>query len=184
MNRYLLIFVSLLWPRITSFSQHQSPVVQDPVSSYFRLFAEDSAEIDPEQTVLETEFDFNCDGILDIALSNPNLCGNAGCLWDLYLAQDSGGYMLIGDIFFNDGGIYIERLEPDSSKAIVFIHDNAVSGSLMEYRISQDGIKETGSTPSDTANWSKFLSAAHGRPSPIKVRMCNILNYLRTGKAK
>jgi hypothetical protein len=173
----ILLFLSLG----TLFARQDTVKVRDPVLNALEAFVQDSTELELERAVLKIEYDFNCDGIADLAISNsPNLCGNAGCEWQIFLGQPLGGYTFLDQLFFNDGGICIQSLTKGSSRVYTYTHYSAAEGSLEEYELSFRGINLITRTAADTSNWHKFVRLCKGEPSPFVVFSCNVLQFLRT----
>jgi hypothetical protein len=177
----IAVVIVLFLPLATLFASQDTVGVRDPIFKTLETFIEDSTDLDPERAVLKIEYDFDSDGVLDLAISNsPNLCGNAGCEWRLFLGQPSGGYIYCKQLFFNDGAIYIQPLAKGLSRVYTYTHYSAAEGSLEEYELSSHGANLITRTASDTANWGKFLRLCNGKPSPLVVFSCNVLQFLRT----
>jgi hypothetical protein len=174
----LLIFAPLL----NLFARQHATRVRDPILEYFKSFVRDSVDLEPSRAVLKIEYDFNSDGIPDLALSNwPDQCGSGGCGWDIYLGQSSGGYVQLYDgLFFSDGAISVQPIRPGVSRIYIYVHNSAVDGLLENFELSARGIKHVWHIPDDTANWGKFLRLSNGAASPMVVYSCNVLQFFRT----
>ena len=165
-----------------SFARQDSVKVRRLVVQALEAILQDSAEVTPDRVILKVEYDFNSDGIPDVALSDcPNLCGNAGCEWSIYLGQPSGEYFLMDDqLFFNDGAMFIQPLSKGVSKIYTYSHFSGDEGSLEQYTLDSTGIRELIRTPADTANWQAFERLCDGKPSPLVVYSTSVQLYLKT----
>jgi hypothetical protein len=164
-----------------AFAQEDTVTVKDPVRGTFELFVEDSAGLDPDREVLKIEYDFNSDGLPDLAISNsPNLCGNAGCDWDIFLRRSGGDYIYLDRLFFNDGAICIQPMAKGRSRIYTYTHYSAADGSIEEYELNSRDVKLVKPIAADTANWDRFLRLCKGNPSPMVVFSCNVQHFLRT----
>lgn len=163
------------------FARQDTITVKNPLLDCFNSFLQDSADLDPEREILKIEYDFNSDGIPDLAISNsPNLCGSAGCQWDIYLGQQSGGYKEFDGLFFNDGAIYVQPIAEGRSRIYTYSRSGGGEGSIEEYDLSAQGIKLIKRIAPDTTNWDRFLELCRGKPSPVVEFSCNVQQALRT----
>jgi hypothetical protein len=86
--------------------------------------------------------DFNNDGLPDLAVADGALAGNVGANWSIYLRTKAGSYHWIGDVLFHGKAFAIEPLKPGVGKLLVYIRAGLTKGALVEYAVSQAGIKE------------------------------------------
>lgn len=80
-------------PNQSSPSAHQS----DPSSAIAKL-VQDRLQADPDLVVSVVTDDFNCDGIMDCAITDSNLGGTGGSLWTLYLRKPADAFVELGTL--------------------------------------------------------------------------------------
>ena len=177
----LSICILVLLPLATLSAQDTPYLVPgDPVEGTFQAFQEDSTLFDFAQLVLKVEYDFDSDGMVDIAVSTyPNLCGNAGCDYEIFLKRPEG-YLSVGEMFFHHGAIYVERVKSGVSRIVTYRHMSAFEGTLEEYELDSTGIKEVSTVPSDTSNWAKLEQMSKGHLNSVVAYVDDIRQYLKT----
>ncbi|MBK1877905.1 hypothetical protein [Pelagicoccus mobilis] len=99
--------------------------------------------------------DFNEDGIIDVAYSEPGLCGNAGCWWSIHKGRGNGFYEKeVLSAFFHPLAVNISMKE---GKPVVTIYHRAGGGEgqLIEYEPNSNEltkISERTIYPDDNGN--------------------------------
>ncbi len=180
----ILILALLFVPLSVALASTDTTTVDSLIREELESRIEHSADvggIDSIDILLKIEYDFNSDGILDLATTTcPLLCGNAGCQWSISLGQKSREYIYLDELFFGDGASSIQQVAQGRSKLFTYWRNGPEEGSIKEYELSSSGIKEISYIASDTGNWDKFIDLCKGEPSPVEFYYINILEYQRT----
>ena len=92
------------------------------------------------------------DGLPDILIADTDRGGNAGEPWQLNRATPSGGFEIVGSVFFHPLGFRLvgTRLE-------TYWRSNADSGTFITYRISDEAITQIEKTDLLYANSPEFM---------------------------
>jgi hypothetical protein len=140
MNKLKPIAVILfLLPRADAFAQ-DGPI-EDPIRYFASRYADttqDGKTID--NIMVRLVLDFNNDDLVDIALSDSYLWGNAGGYWEFFLQNNDGKYHYIGYVMLHPDAFRIEAVRRGVARLIAYIHNDAGSGDLNTYEISADSI--------------------------------------------
>ena len=128
--------------------------------------------------------DFNKDGLPDLAVADGALSGNVGATWSIYLQMKGGSYHWIGDVLFHGKAFAIEPLKPGVGKLLVYIRASTSKGSLVEYAISEAGIKEIRETTmypqdADAERYQKLFGHLYEKDA---VQTFDPINYKIDGK--
>jgi hypothetical protein len=140
MNKFKAIGVILfLLPRADASAQDGA--IEDPIRYFASRYTDttrDGKTID--NTMVRLVLDFNNDGLVDIALSDSYLWGNAGGYWEFFLQNDNRKYHCIGYVMLHPSAFRIEPVRAGVSRLTVYIHNDAGSGDLNTYEICSDSI--------------------------------------------
>ena len=85
--------------------------------------------------IRKIEYDFNNDGVKDIAVVSPMSCGNAGCQWGIYLGVP-GGYKYHSTMFFSPGALSVRPILKGMTKMYGYHHMSASDGFEWEIEFS------------------------------------------------
>jgi hypothetical protein len=127
--------MSLLSPKIS----------KDPASDYLKLYAKaDSNEMKdtPSRVISKIVYDFDNDGIHDVAITNSHNWGAHIGPWDIYIGQKNGNYKYIGSMDFVNDAVRVIPIKKGLSKIISYSHWSVNQGELIEYQLSSNRIKE------------------------------------------
>ncbi|MDQ8205776.1 hypothetical protein [Pelagicoccus sp. SDUM812003] len=81
--------------------------------------------------------DFNLDGFRDVAFSEPDLCGNAGCWWTIHFGKENGSFENeFTSLFFHPLAFNISD-KGDTSTITVYHRGGGGEGSLITYEIER-----------------------------------------------
>ena len=118
--------------------QFRPKIVANPAASY--LAEHDYVNL--PYRYAEFHEDFNADGMEDVAYTNGADAGTGGAGWEIYLRRADGKYLDVGLIAFKSWNFRIERIKKGVTRIYAYLHGGGGGGSITEYRLSNDGIKE------------------------------------------
>jgi len=164
---------------------------KDPATEYVHMYGEpDTSQIEEvaTSTISKVVFDFNNDGLPDIALTCSHLWGAHIGPWEIYLGGKNGYYHFVGNLDFVADAVRVIPTKKGEAKAIAYSHWSAAQGELIESLISSKEIKEIKRTMiypdyyAQNGDWKKYeeLFSGHALPdSSIKIE-----DYRNTGVIK
>ena len=145
----LLLSVHLIFPQNNSLQISQDGIFAEryitnsPVLDFLTAFDDTLFQYDIEKhTVCKINFDFNFDGILDIALTDHYLWGAHIGPWEIYLRIENNKYLCVGGLWFHNDAIKIDSLSDGNSKILVFDRAGGANVDIAEYLLSNENIKE------------------------------------------
>lgn len=95
-----------------------------------------------KHTICKINFDFNFDGIQDIALTDHYLWGAHIGPWEIYLGIGNSKYLFVGEIWFHNDAVRFDSLANGKSNVIVFDRAGGANVDIVEYSLSKDGINQ------------------------------------------
>jgi hypothetical protein len=179
-----IILLTLIFAAQISFSQEK--IVADPIDDQINHNDEYDIEYIPSSLIVKIILDFNNDGIDDIAISVTRW-GNAGGYWCIYLGRKDRKYTNIGNIFFHPLAFTIIPQNYGVSSMMIFHRWNAGEGDLIEYSISDQGIKEMKSRvmkPADDEDHAEYIKLFGDLYKHPKSTCCRLLDYVKDKNCK
>ncbi|MDX1975051.1 MAG: hypothetical protein SFT92_05185 [Rickettsiales bacterium] len=117
----------------------------------------------PAREILYFQSDINADAVSDYFLADKALCGNGGCMWNIYASCKAGGYTKVADkMGLHPRAILIKKSTHDGLADIdSYWHMSAYDGSLAHHVFDgkKYGTKSSKLIPSSQANimpWQVF----------------------------
>ena len=104
-------------------------------------------------------FDFNFDGIQDIALTNSRLWGAHIQPWEIFLGMDNNKYQLLDALWFHNDAVRFDSLSSGKSKVIVFDRAGGAIVDIVEYLLSKEGINQIKRNTLSFDSFEKFNEA-------------------------
>jgi hypothetical protein len=92
--------------------------------------------------VCKINFDFNFDGLQDIALTNSRFWGAHIIPWEIYLGIDNNNYQFLDELWFHNDAVRFDSLSNGKSKVIVFDRAGGANVDIVEYLLSKEGINQ------------------------------------------
>jgi hypothetical protein len=122
----------------------QEKPLADPVDAFVLGYDPSNGDFfihEPERAVLlRLRLDFNNDGIMDLAVSEGSIRGQAGGPWLIFLGDRDGRYTYAGELFFYPTTFAVRPVTPGTAEVTTFERMSASGGRVAIYRISQAGI--------------------------------------------
>jgi hypothetical protein len=118
-------------------------ITNNPELDFLSAFEDTLFQDDIEKhTVCKINYDFNFDGIQDVALTDLRFWGAHIGPWGIYLGIENNKYLFLDEVWFHNDAIRFDSLSEGKSKLIVF--DKAGGGivDIVEYLLSKEGINE------------------------------------------
>jgi hypothetical protein len=162
---------------------------KDPITEYVKGYGEpDPSETEDIATSIISKivYDFNNDGMPDIALTCSHLWGAHIGPWSIYLGRKNGYYSYIDDIWFVASAVRVIPIKKGMSKIIAYWHWSAAQGELVETVVSSDSVKEIKRTMiypdyyAKNEDERKYEELFHGYALPDS--SLKIENYRKTKK--
>ena len=120
--------------------------------------------------------DFNCDGIPDLAISQPlNTFGNAGGMFTFYLGNTNDGYNAVGSIFMHPLAANLKPIDDGEGMLTVYIRDGGPGGDLISYAVTKTGIVE---------KTKRYIKARDGGPEADQQLYQSLFDQSRRLKAE
>lgn len=107
-----------------------------------------------KRTLRKIIFDFNCDGLTDLALSDPYMGGAHNAPWNIYLQRKDHTYFFAGTIWCEDF-LRVISIKRGAAKLITYEHYSGQEGFVNEDEISFNGIGSLKTTS------TKFISRSY-----------------------
>jgi hypothetical protein len=170
-------------------SYSQKKIVADPIDFQFRSYDTTEIEDYSNRILVKIILDFNNDGIDDIAISDTYTWGNAGGDWDIYLGKKDGKYEYFDVLFFHPLAFKVHPQKYGTSTMIIYRRAGGGEGDLIEYSISNSGIKEVKSrimkpdneSEADYVEYWKLFGDLYKNP---KSTCCRLSEYLKDKNCK
>jgi len=112
----------------------------DFLSSFEDTLFQDYLE---KHTVCKINFDFNFDGIQDIALTDLLFWGAHFGPWAIFLGIENNQFLFLDELWFHNDAVKFDSISIGKSKVIVFDKAGGGEADIVEYLLSFEGIKET-----------------------------------------
>ena len=117
--------------------------ITNPELDFLISFEDTSFEYDlTKQTVCKINFDFNYDGIEDVALTDLDFWGAHIGPWAIYLGKEKHKYLFVGELWFHNDAVRFDSLSKGKSKVTVFARAGGSSVDIVEYLLSKEGINQ------------------------------------------
>ena len=97
------IYFSLTFFLLVLSCYSQKATIKNPLVTFLKE-VEDYNDSSREISIEKMEYDFNRDGLKDLALSCPSLWGNAGGEWFVYFKSKNGKYFLYDTLEMHRSG--------------------------------------------------------------------------------
>jgi hypothetical protein len=154
MKNFILIiaygFISFLYPQDSSLqilpegNNTERYITVNPGLDFLSVFEDTMFQDDIEKhTICKIDFDFNFDGIKDIALTDYYLWGAHIGPWEIYIGIENNKYSFVGDLWFHNDAVRFDSLSKGKSKVIVFDKAGGDKVDIVEYILSREGINQT-----------------------------------------
>ena len=144
----------LVWTQLSTFAGEESEappvrVVADPVGTHYREHLVDQGmdeNIGNLPTFLLTiEADFDCDGRLDLAVSDCfEARAKAGTWWSIFLRNTDGKYAEVGSVGTKSARFKITPNPKGGGDLAVMLRGGPGDLVVEFYRVTQAGLKKTG----------------------------------------
>lgn len=133
----------------------------------------------PERTVLlRLRTDFNNDGIVDLALSEGSIWGQAGGPWLIFLGDRGGRYTYVGELFFHPARLAIRPVGRGAADITAFVRDSAASGHLVVSRVASAGISPVrDQVLRDVAGADQDAYRAAFSTATVQAESCRLVDY-------
>jgi len=197
MRFLIFLFVVFLFPLTHIFSQNSSPQIT-PEGIFvtkvetlnpeldFLSFYEKQNEFEnlDENIIYKVNYDFNSDGIQDIALTDRRIWGAHIGPWAVYLGLKNKKYLFFDELWFYEP-IRIDSIENGTSRIIVYENAGGGKAEIIEYLLSSNGITETNreylivynSSGEETEDYKKVKSIFSD--STYTIQKMRVTDYLK-----
>jgi hypothetical protein len=193
-----LLFVVFIFSLVQVFSQNSNPkitpdgIFADKVETQnpeldFLSFYETQSEFEnlDENIVYKVNYDFNSDGIQDIALTDRRIWGAHIGPWAVYLGLKNKKYLFLDELWFYEP-IRIDSIENGTSRIIVYENAGGGNAEIIEYLLSSNGITETtrkhlivyNSSGEETEDFKKVKSIFSD--SDYTIQKMKVTDYLKS----
>jgi hypothetical protein len=194
LNFLYIVFIFFL---TQTFSQKSNPkitpegIFADKVETQnpeldFLSFYETQSEFEnlDENIVYKVNYDFNSDGIQDIALTDRRIWGAHIGPWAIYLGLKNKNYLFFDELWFYDP-IRIDSIKNGTSRILVYENTGGGNAEIIEYLFASNGIKEISrehlvvknSIGEETADFKKVKSIFSG--SVYIIQKMKVTDYLK-----
>lgn len=134
-------------------------------------------------TVCNINFDFNFDGIQDIALTDFYLWGAHIGPWEIYLGIGNNKFLFVGELWFHNDAVRFDSLSNGKSNVIVFDRAGGADVDIVKYLLSKEGINEIERNTIHYENFEVMNDAfKEYRFQTLKDSCISVKNYLRNKK--
>lgn len=113
-------------------------IVSDPLAAYFHYLVSE----DLEGSVSVVHADFDCDGILDVALTNSNDRGSGGEGWTIYLHRTDGKFVEVGRVGTKAARFRITRRKAGVGRVAVQWRWGGGLNGITFYDVSRSGLRK------------------------------------------
>jgi hypothetical protein len=94
-------------------------------------------------TVCKINFDFNYDGIQDVALTDLYLWGAHIGPWEIYLGIGNNKYICICELWFHNDAVRFDSISIGKSTVTVFDRAGGADVDIVKYILTKESIKQT-----------------------------------------
>ena len=146
----VLLFLTL---QVSCFAQQGT--IQNPYRHFVQMIAQIDAKDTFNYTFHRIVYDFNNDGMPDVALSTNDTWGNAGGEWTIYfmqvnkkyvkgnveLKQQKGKKKIAGNLFFDPATTSIKKEQTGKSCFIIYHRMSCCDGNIAYYNIYKNKLQ-------------------------------------------
>ena len=118
-------------------------ITNNPEQDFLSAFEDTLFQSDIDKhKVCKINYDFNFDGIKDIALTDSYLWGAHIGPWEIYLGIENSKYSFIGELWFHNDAVKFDSLSYGKSNVTVFDRTGSADVYIVVYILSKDSIKQ------------------------------------------
>jgi len=117
--------------------QARLSIVSDPLASFYHRLATDH----DESGISVVEADFDCDGRLDLAITQ-SVQGHAGALWVIYLRRVDGHFTELGSVITKANRFHVTRQKKGLGRLAVMVRVGPGQLVITYYDVSQASLRK------------------------------------------
>jgi|SRR5690606_14759717 len=159
-------------------------ITNNPELDFLSAFEDTLFQDDIEKhTVCKINFDFNFDGIQDVALTDLRFWGAHIGPWGIYIGIENNKYLFLDEVWFHNDAIRFDSLSEGKSKLIVFDKAGGGTVDIVEYLLSKEGINEIQRNTLHFEGFEKMNDAfKEYRFQSMKDSCISVMEYLKNKK--